>query len=247
MNSVISYPWYRAARANLRNESWWLRNTSGGLLNNVHEDPTETWYTWDFSHPEVGELWATACLNMTKTGAIDGCFMDGCSLTPSPLPEPVATAYMANKPLWMAQLQKKVPGILICGSGGSTRPGVAGSQVQNWGKHGDYATREIPMLQNAVAEGVVFEAHAACGSGNISDPYEQTKIAAFLVAAGSHSYYMCGGWSSATVDWYPVFDLPLGPPLGNATLEDGVYTRKFPKGAGFPHRWSKRQSQSGER
>lgn len=59
---------------------------------------------------------------------------------------------------------------------------------------------------------------------------EQTKIAAFLVAAGSHSYYMCGGWSSATVDWYPVFDLPLGPPLGNATLEDEVYTRKFAKG-----------------
>lgn len=86
------------------------------------------------------------------------------------------------------------------------------------------------MLQRAVAEGVVFQAHAACGTGNISDPFEQTKIAAFLVAAGPYSYYMCGGWGSATVDWHPVFDLPLGAPLGNATLKDGVYTRKFSKG-----------------
>lgn len=128
MNSVISYPWYRAARAFLRNSSWWLRNSSGGLLNNIRENPVETWYTWDFSHPEVGDLWQNACLNMTKTNAIDGCFMDGCSATPGPLLKPVASAYSVNKPRWMAQLQQKVPGILICGSGGTMRPGVAGTQ-----------------------------------------------------------------------------------------------------------------------
>ena len=230
MNSIISYPWYRAARAFVRHPSWWLRNASGGLLNNVRENPVETWLAWDFGHPEVGALWREACTNMTGSGAIDGCFMDGCSLTPGPLTSAAAAAYEANKPAWMARLQQEVPGILICGSGGTLRPGVAGTQLQNWGKHGDYATREIPMLQRAVARGVVFEAHAACGAANISDPFEQTKIAAFLVAAGPHSYYMCGGWGSATVEWHPVFDLPLGPPVGNATLVDGVFTRRFAKG-----------------
>ena len=91
---------------------------------------------------------------------------------------------MVNKPLWMEKLQTEVPGILICGSGGSFKDGVAGTQVQNWGKNGDYATREIPMLQKAVAAGKVFEAHAACGSGDPQDPAEQTKVAAFLIAAG---------------------------------------------------------------
>ena len=29
MNSIISYPWYRAAHAFLQNESWWLRDVNG--------------------------------------------------------------------------------------------------------------------------------------------------------------------------------------------------------------------------
>ena len=37
----------------------------------------------------------------------------------------------------------------------------------------------IPMLRRAVAAGVVFEAHAACGSSDPHDPVEQTKLAAF--------------------------------------------------------------------
>jgi hypothetical protein len=108
----------------------------------------------------------------------------------------VAKGYNENKPVWMEQLQTKVPGILVCGSGGDMRAGVAGTQVQNWGKEGDYASREIPMLQRAVAAGKVFQAHAACGTGDPHDSAEQTKIAAFLVAAGNHSYYMYGGLPS---------------------------------------------------
>merc|ERR1712150_271876 len=63
------------------------------------------------------------------------------------------------------------------------------------------------------------------------DLEEQTKIAAFLIAAGRHSYYMCGGWKAGRVEWYAEYDLPLGEPLGNATLDaDGVYHRSFAKG-----------------
>jgi hypothetical protein len=80
MNSIISYPWYRAAQKFITNSSWWLRNTSGGLLNNIKENPSETWYTWDFSKAAVGALWKEACLNMTSTGSVDGCFMDGCTV-----------------------------------------------------------------------------------------------------------------------------------------------------------------------
>jgi len=244
MNSVISYPWYRAARKHVSNSSWWLRDINGSLLNNIRENPTETWYTWDFSKPEVGNLWIEACRNMTDSGVIDGCFMDGCAnwdssgqvdgklTVPGPLDKETHDAYARNKPDWMRRLQKQVPGVMICGSNGGFLDGVAATQVQNWGVHSqDYAGHWIPMLQRAVAAGKVFQAHAACGSGDPHDPFEQTKLAAFLVAAGNRSYYMCGGWGAAKVDWYPVYDMPLGEPLSNATLgDDGVYVRHFAKG-----------------
>ena len=92
---------------------------------------------------------------------------------------------------------------------------------------------QIPMLFKAVAAGKVFEAHAACGSGLPNDPVEQTKVAAFLVAAGERSYYLCGGWeveSGTPLSWPPLFDAPLGAPLGNASFEAGVYSRSFARG-----------------
>eukprot|EP00662_Eupelagonemidae_sp_cell21_P026466 gene26466-37836_t len=172
MNSVISYPWYRAAAKLVTNSSWWLRDVNGSLLNNIRENPTETWFTWDFARPEVGDLWIDACLNMTRTGAIDGCFMDGCAnwntgsngviTVPGPLAPDVHDAYRANKPDWMRRLQQQVPGVLICGSNGGFLDGVGATQVQNWGVHSpDYAGHWIPMLQAAMAAGKVFEAHAA--------------------------------------------------------------------------------------
>ena len=68
------------------------------------------------------------------------------------------------------------------------------------------------------------------GSSDPADPVEQTKLAAFLIAAGPGSYYLCGGWGSSSVAWFPIYDLPLGPPLSNATLANGVYTRRFASG-----------------
>lgn len=116
--------------------------------------------------------------------------------------------------------------------GGDITDGVAATQVQNWGVHDqDYAGHWIPQLQRAMEKGVLYEAHAACGSSDPNDPVEQTKLAAFLVGAGEHAYYMCGGWGSGSVDWFPIYDLPLGQPLNNATLgKDGVYIRRFAKG-----------------
>jgi len=242
MNSVISYPWYRAARKHVTNESWWLRDVNGTYLNNIHQDPVETWLTWDFSKPEVGDLWIEACRNLTDTGYIDGCFMDGCAnwdpngavdgrvVVPGPVDKETRAAYFEEKPKWMKRLQQQIPGVAICGSGGGWVDGVVATQVQNWGSGGNYAGKWIPMLQRAVNAGVLFEAHASCGR-NASEPEEQTKIAAFLVAAGQHSYYMCGGWGAGSVEWFDEYDLPLGEPLGNAMLDDdGVYHRSFAKG-----------------
>jgi hypothetical protein len=170
---------------------------------------------------------------MTKTGAVDGCYADGCENVPTPLDASTLSAYTAGKRRMLADLQQQVPGLVICGSGGGTMKGVLGASVQNWGKHGDFSTREIPMLQRAVAAGAMFSAkgHAVCdNAGDPDSPAVQTELAAFLVAAGEYSYYRCGSWSHTDVPWYPVYDKKLGEPLGNATLANGVYTRAFKSG-----------------
>jgi len=232
MNSIISYPWYRANIEFVSNSSYWLRDINGTLLNNLGHDPVETWYTWDWTVPAVGDIWLQACTNMTKTGGIDGCFVDGCNQSPGPLAREKREGYMANKRAVLANTQAKVPGVMVCGSGGTSMPGLLGSQVQNWGRGGNYAEHEIPMILQAAQEGIVFQAHAACDSQDPSDPLEQTKLAAFLVGAGKYAYYMCGGWAGpGNLTWPALYDLPLGEPLSNATLDsEGMYRRSFSAG-----------------
>ena len=55
----------------------------------------------------------------------------------------------------------------------------------------------------------------------------QNEIAAFLVAAGHLSYYICASWedtfsSPATSTWPPLYDLPLGAPLADGVLRNGI-------------------------
>ena len=73
-------------------------------------------------------------------------------------------------------------------------------------------------------------------------PAAQTELAAFLVAMGNHSYYLCGPWQHVGADgmatavepveptWSPLYDRPLGEPLSHATLEAGVWRRSFRSG-----------------
>merc|ERR1712083_836335 len=136
----------------------------------------------------------------------------------------------------LADLQAEIPGIVLCGSGGGVMKGVLGTSVQNWGKGGQFSTREIRMLQKAVAAGAMFEAkgHEVCNGEAGNDPQNpkvQTELAAFLVAAGEYSYYRCGGWGHTDATWYPVYDKKLGAPLSDAVLgTDGVWRRSFASG-----------------
>jgi len=222
---MLSYPHYRSGHNFAQHPDWWLRDINGSLI--LAGDGT--WFLYDHSQQEVSDFWATQCTNVTKTGFIDGCFMDGCKKSPGGLSPEVKKLYMPTKKITMQKMQKEVPGPLICGSNGDVMDGIAASQIQNWGKAPHYSTREIPMLLRAVKAGVLFEAHGRCPS-NTSDPLVINSLAAFLVAAGNYSYYMCGGWNSYTPQWYPVYDFPLGEPTGPAILKDGVYSRSFKSG-----------------
>ena len=44
----------------------------------------------------------------------------------------------------------------------------------------------------------------------------------------AHCIDALSAWSGTRPVWYPVYDMPLGPPKANATLgSDGVWAREF--------------------
>ena len=166
---------------------------------------------------------------MTQTGYIDSCFFDHCMKHEG---QEWNEGWLDNKLASMVDIQSKVDGPVICGSNGNVVSGIGATQLQNWGilQNPSWSTREIPMLMEAVKANVIFEAHGKCPK-DPNDPYTVSNIAAFLIAAGPYSYYMCGGWSNEPPTWYPIYDLPLGKPLSNATLgKDGVWRRSFKSG-----------------
>jgi len=175
---------------------------------------------------ERRRTWYNSVLNLTQTKYIDGVFVDGCA---KGVPNTTADRQV-GKIAMLKRLQRDVPGPIICGSNGELEDGLAGSQIQNWGKGESRSTREIPMLQRAVEKGVLFQAHGKCPK-DLADPHTISNLAAFLVAAGPYSYYVCGGWNSASTEWFEAYNKPLGEPLGDAVLSDaGVWSRSFKHG-----------------
>lgn len=225
MHSLLAHPWYSSAHELAKRPDLWLRNlTNGTWMQNW------PWFSFDHTNPASSLIWQRASLNMARTGYVDGIFVDGCIHAPKLDPD-AAKANQAAKEAMMARVQEEVPGPVVCGSNGAFINGAAATQLQDWGKEPHWSRREIPLLLSAAAAGKLFQAHlhGPCPE-DASDQTTINNLAAFLVAAGPYSYYMCGGWQGAKVAWYPVYDFPLGEPLANATFVDGVYTRKFKSG-----------------
>jgi len=222
LNSQQAYPQYQLGHSIAAHPDLWLRDNDGEvvLAGGGH------WVFPDLAKKESQDMWYEGVFNLTKTGFIDGVFVDGCGKSvPNTSPD-----RQTGKIAMLQRLQAAIPGPLICGSNGIVKDGLAGSQIQNWGKGGHWSTREIPILQRAVEKGALFQAHGSCPR-NMTDPRTINDLAAFLVAAGPYSYYVCGGWNSAPTEWFEVYDRPLGKPLGTAVLSgDGVWSRSFQHG-----------------
>lgn len=61
-------------------------------------------------------------------------------------------------------------------------------------------------------------------------------LACFLVGAGLNCYFCYSwGWTAqeGSLDWYPEFDKPLGPPKGPAIQEGWTFRREFENAAVF--------------
>jgi hypothetical protein len=53
-----------------------LRNSSGRFVYDTYQNN----HVYDHSHPAVPALWASLCLNVTRSGVADGCFADYASM-----------------------------------------------------------------------------------------------------------------------------------------------------------------------
>eukprot|EP00656_Telonema_subtile_P035929 TRINITY_DN39884_c0_g1_i1.p1 TRINITY_DN39884_c0_g1~~TRINITY_DN39884_c0_g1_i1.p1 ORF type:complete len:358 (+),score=63.78 TRINITY_DN39884_c0_g1_i1:102-1175(+) len=110
----------------------------------------------------------------------------------------------------------------------------------------DFAASEhcITKLQQLAGKGVLVQAHAGDlpdGSDNHCSAGITNSLTAFLIGAGTHSYYRCWpNWMSEPewpekhdfwLDWLAEYDRPLGAPLGLGVRDaSGVWTRSFDTG-----------------
>jgi len=222
LNSQQVYPHYRLGHEVAAHPDLWLRDVDGDIV----KAGGGHWIFPDFAQQKAQDLWYNNLINVTNSGYIDGIFVDGCA---KGVPH-TSQDRQHGKIKTLQRLQSDIPGVLICGSNGKVVEGLGGSQIQNWGKGGHWSTREIPMLQKAVQAGILFQAHGSC-LNDMDNQNQINDLAAFLIAAGPYSYYVCGGWNSAPTEWFEVYDRPLGEPVADAIMsEDGVWSRTFKHG-----------------
>ena len=221
------------------------RNTSvcynGDALNNPTEPPciaaanNYSDYFFDFRKTGGAKAYFDGCYNMTSTGHVDGCFVDGCLKIEAPVGKGIEPAFMAAKRANLKALQLAVPGPLVCGSGGGLNPDMAASQVQSFGtKHAGW-WGDMMAVNNSASKGYMFEVHGheLCYNDDVSSATFQTEYAAFLMFAQKWTYHICGSWCGSDPVWPKAFDMPLGAPLANATATDAsgdIWTRKFTSG-----------------
>jgi len=198
----------------------------------------ESWsgcHIFDHSNAKARAYWTQMCLNMTRTGVIDGCGADaswqdgvdqakGWGLTPA-----AAAAWDAGHKQMMREttaalgdgvLLGKDPWELVEGYvSGALHEGCAATEATI------LTLQNLTSIAKRSGKRLVYQAH---GKGSVDE------IAAFLIGAGPHQYYGCGGWNmknaaGAKAHRPPILDKRLGAPKadGKKDQASGVWSREF--------------------
>lgn len=236
-HSNKAMPWYNVSRAANRTEACFTGDTMNGT-ECISSGPPEYAAFFDFRKPGGRQAYTDGCLGMTRSGAVDGCFVDGCLKVEAPISKGARPAFMTAKLESLKLLQQQVGGPLICGSGGDLNPDLAAAQVQAFSaKHAGWWGNMMHMNTSA-SQGYMFEAHGheLCYNDDINSPEFLQEYSAFLMFAQRHTYHICGSWCGSDPVWPKAFDIPLGAPLNNATPTAGsdperaVWSREFEGG-----------------
>ena len=189
---------------------------------------------YDLTQEVVSELFANACLNLTKTGAVDGCFVDravdGLPAANMGASKTVELEYAHVTTLQRMQQELKAgPNGPLIANHAYSMPGVNAAMIEGFS-----ASEEgIAQLQWTGAQGKLVEAHV--GGSCTNDSRLLNYLAAFLIGAEDYAYFGCGYWFTDGTDvlnstWHSFYEKPLGEPLGKAVKVDDVYSRSFKSG-----------------
>ena len=218
------------------------------LLKNTSRLPAiESWghlHVYDHAQSFMQQYWQDMCVNMTKSGVIDGCGCDGSQQRASTgegaiphINQSVADAWNTGKISMMNTTRLALGKGLLVGK----EPEELGdylTAIIHEGCSGNNHT--ITMLRNVSARSeatgvpLLFECHF---SGSSDQKEVESQVAAFLIGAGEYHYWGSGSWVQQTPDfssrWYAeFFEPPLGKPAGLATYDGATKTwsRSFASG-----------------
>jgi hypothetical protein len=235
MNSVLDFPMYALHEQVLAHPAWMLHTSSGEVFNmsgdHFYGD------VFDYTVEGMVQAYLETCINATATGVVDGCFADRSVSN-------ISDAAVASQPgQWdtahlnaLRELTARIaPGPLIANHAYGY-PGLTAAMVETCTPD----ATGFQELSTTIRSGQLTQCH--CGQDthvdcSESDARFNATVAMFLIAAQPHSYFGCGLWyfnstsvTTASPLWMPMFDRPLGSPLGDATLDGSRYTRHFATG-----------------
>jgi hypothetical protein len=231
-NSILDFPQYTLHAKMLARPELMLHDNSTGDIVRLDGGGHLGMDVFDFANPAARALFMSDCVNATLSGVVDGCYLDRATGT-SPvvnLSTAQAQAYEDGHITMLNDLQATLGDGPVVGNGA-------------YGPPHDRTNISFAQLEE-------FSALKSGGKGNLSDLFTGVKngrgmlvhtmvfptesiIAAFLIGAGPRSYFGFGSWSTVyeqlSQRWSPLFDFPLGPPLGDAILHEksNTYHRQF--------------------
>ena len=240
MNSILDWTFYKLHETLIENPDWWLRDEFGDVVlqsgDHSFPQPPQGMLVFDFQQEIVQKLWADTCLNMTKTGYIDGCFADrpaqnsfkGYNLTANQ-----TANFKAGHTQTLLDVQKGLndTGLSVLISNGFYAEGIVAVQLEGFAAN----QGSIKTLQGYAQKGLLVQAHAGYAQNGNDNHCEDitNSLAAFLIGAEKYSYYGCSrGWyiEPDWIVWHEQYDKKLGAPNGVAVLNGDMYSRSFASG-----------------
>jgi len=248
-NSVLDFPQYDLHGIMLKNPDWLLKNEQNEIVK-ITGGGGHSCDVFDFSVAAARQIFIEECVNATKSGFVDGCFVDravdgcptdrvdqnaaipcrqggtggaACRYKLNISDEKLST-YFDGHIQMLKDLQKAIgEGPIIANHAyGPPHDSIIAGDANFAMIEGFGANNEsIKQLLWSAANGRGVQAHAKKTDEDI--------LAAYLIGAGYRAYFGMGSWNNPdpAAHWDPIFAKPLGAPLADATLQGSVYTRHF--------------------
>eukprot|EP00039_Didymoeca_costata_P015923 m.277406 g.277406 ORF g.277406 m.277406 type:complete len:381 (-) comp16306_c0_seq14:759-1901(-) len=255
MNSVLDWQFYHMHDDLIQHPEWQIRDSWTGqpakLSGDKHFNPPKGGLLgFNHANSDMRDYWKAVCINATQTGFVDGCFSDSSQNathgTEKHLNASDDQAFEAGKIQTMSEMTQFFGGAAGKPYEGSTgvligkkpdQQGINSFQIEFFGPD----EGSIQELMQGVSLGYLVQAHVGDGSipstKGCNDIEAMTDVlAAFLIGAGDNSYFGTGPWITTGLEdiqqrWCPpLYEKPLGKPVGNATLTGTEYKRSFASG-----------------